>query len=52
MSICNECPDKKIDGCAALIKTCCNICGCSLEFKTRSLASACPIEKWPALDTK
>lgn len=52
MSICNQCPGKKTNGCAALIKACCNFCGCSLEFKTHSMASACPIDKWPALDTK
>jgi len=50
MDICNKCEEKKIDGCAAMIKTCCNICGCSLEFKTRSLSSSCPVNKWPALE--
>jgi hypothetical protein len=28
---------------------CCNECGCSLGFKTRSLASDCPLGKWEAL---
>jgi hypothetical protein len=50
MSVCNQCSEKKTDGCAALIKACCKICGCSLEFKTRSLASHCPVHKWPALE--
>jgi hypothetical protein len=31
---------------------CCNQelggCGCSLEFKTRSLSSECPLGKWKA----
>jgi hypothetical protein len=50
MAICDKCEEKKTDGCAALIKACCNICGCSLEFKTRSLSSSCPVNKWPALE--
>lgn len=49
-AICDKCEEKKTDGCAALIKACCNICGCSLEFKTRSLSSSCPVNKWPALE--
>lgn len=28
---------------------CCNECGCSLSFKTRSLSSECPKGKWKAL---
>ena len=28
---------------------CCSDCGCSLAFKTRSLASACPKGKWKEL---
>ena len=28
---------------------CCNECGCSLAFKTRSLSSECPVGKWKAL---
>lgn len=31
---------------------CCNLdkggCGCSLAFKTRSLSSGCPLDKWKA----
>ena len=34
------------------ISSCCSICGCSLKFKTRSLESSCPIDKWPALNDK
>jgi hypothetical protein len=28
---------------------CCNLCGCSLSFKTRSLSSSCPDFRWKAL---
>jgi hypothetical protein len=35
---------------------CCNEkhggCGCSLEFKTRSLSSDCPLNKWKAILTQ
>ena len=31
---------------------CCNLCGCSLKLKTRSLSSSCPDEKWIALLTE
>ena len=27
-------------------------CGCSLEFKTRSLSSACPLGKWEVVDNE
>jgi hypothetical protein len=30
---------------------CCGECGCSLALKMRSLSSACPKNKWPALLT-
>ena len=30
---------------------CCAECGCSLNFKTRSLASECPLGKWDAIAT-
>lgn len=48
LSICSECPHKSTN-CAALITTCCSLCGCSLEYKSRSMKSACPDNKWPAL---
>ena len=35
--------------CVALVSTCCKICGCSLSFKTKSLSSSCPINKWPSI---
>jgi hypothetical protein len=48
-AICDECP-KKGKKCAVKgTAPCCNECGCSLGFKTRSLASDCPLGKWEAL---
>ena len=46
--ICDKCPNKSTD-CAALISTCCSLCGCSLKFKTRSLESSCPDGRWSAI---
>ena len=50
-AICDACPHISTD-CAALIKTCCSVCGCSLNFKTRSPQSSCPEGHWPALEDK
>lgn len=50
-AICDKCPHISTE-CAALIKTCCSVCGCSLNFKTRSLQSSCPEGNWPALEDK
>ena len=47
-SICKQCPELKTN-CNGMMSECCNICGCSLEFKTRSMKSSCPIDKWPSL---
>ena len=47
--ICAECLHIKTN-CAPLIKECCGKCGCSLKFKTRSLDSSCPINKWPKIN--
>lgn len=48
-AICDQCPSKG-DKCAVPgTAPCCNECGCSLTFKTRSLSSECPLEKWKAL---
>ena len=46
--ICDTCPNKSTE-CAALISTCCSLCGCSLKWKTRSLESSCPDNRWPAI---
>ena len=51
-SICNTCPDKDTTGSTCVVrgsKPCCKLCGCSLAFKTRSLSSDCPADKWVAL---
>ena len=48
-AICDQCPSKG-DKCAVPgTAPCCNECGCSLTFKTRSLSSECPLGKWKAL---
>lgn len=50
-AICDAC-DHKSTSCSGLISQCCSVCGCSLKFKTRSLESSCPIDKWPSIDDK
>jgi hypothetical protein len=51
-TICDEC-DKKGNECAVKgTAPCCNECGCSLAFKTRSLSSECPLGKWDAIATE
>jgi hypothetical protein len=54
-SICMTCDkiDIKGDSCLAPgSQPCCSSCGCSLQFKTRSLSSACPHSKWDAVMTE
>jgi Zn finger protein HypA/HybF involved in hydrogenase expression len=46
--ICKSCEGYSTN-CASIVSECCSKCGCSLKFKTRSLESSCPIEKWPKL---
>jgi len=52
---CNNC-ELKGDDCAVKgTGPCCNECGCSLKFKTRSLSSSCPHPdgpKWKKIFTK
>jgi hypothetical protein len=51
-SVCDNCPSKG-DKCAVPgTAPCCNECGCSLTFKTRSLSSECPLGKWQAVLTE
>ena len=53
--ICRDCEhlDLKGNECAAPgTQPCCADCGCSLAFKTRSLASSCPKNKWKELMTE
>jgi len=52
MLLCNQCSSKG-DGCEVPgTAPCCNECGCSLAFKTRSLSSECPLGEWKALMTE
>jgi hypothetical protein len=48
-SICDECTSKGKKCAVKGTSPCCNECGCSLTFKTRSLSSDCPLGKWEAL---
>ena len=55
MEICISCPiyDRTGEGCMVPgTEPCCNQnkggCGCSLNFKTRSLSSSCPMGRWDA----
>lgn len=56
MNICSSCElytKDSDDGCMVIgTQPCCNQnlggCGCSLKFKTRSLSSSCPKDKWDA----
>jgi hypothetical protein len=50
--ICNNCTSKGDDCVVIGTAPCCNECGCSLAFKTRSLASDCPKGKWDAIITE
>ena len=52
--VCKECALLDVEGskCAAPgTQPCCIDCGCSLQFKLRSLASKCPKDKWKELMT-
>jgi hypothetical protein len=49
IAICDECPSKGKKCAVKGTAPCCNECGCSLGFKTRSLSSDCPLGKWEAL---
>lgn len=51
LKICLKCEhfDNQGSNCLAPgTQPCCSECGCSLAFKTRSLSSSCPKEKWSA----
>ena len=53
--ICRKCASLDSDGIQCLMpgtEPCCSECGCSLDLKTRSLSSECPLKKWPALMTE
>lgn len=53
MAICNECEELDTEGsnCAfSGTQPCCSECGCSLQYKTRSLSSSCPFNYWVAVE--
>jgi hypothetical protein len=50
--ICVECPSKGNKCAVKGTGPCCNECGCSLGFKTRSLSSSCPLNKWTKVITE
>lgn len=52
MQLCSNCPSKGSDCAVPGTAPCCNECGCSLTFKTRSLSSDCPLDKWQAIATE
>tara|TARA_R110002020_G_scaffold23658_5_gene78629 strand:- start:13701 stop:14012 length:312 start_codon:yes stop_codon:yes gene_type:complete len=50
--ICNQCKHKGDKCMVPKTGPCCNLCGCSLKLKTRSLSTSCPDKKWKALLTE
>jgi len=51
-AVCLSCPLLDQEGSKCLVPgthPCCSGCGCSLHFKTRSLSSSCPENKWIAI---
>ena len=50
--ICDDCSSKGKKCAVKGTAPCCNECGCSLTFKTRSLSSECPLGKWQAIATE
>lgn len=52
MKICYSCSHLDSKGSKCLVpgtQPCCSECGCSLNFKTRSLSSSCPKGYWLAV---
>lgn len=52
MAKCNICVKRDDEGKSCVMlgtQPCCNLCGCSLSFKTRSLSASCPDLIWKAL---
>ena len=50
--ICDDCTNKGTECAVKGTAPCCNLCGCSLTFKSRSLSSDCPDGKWDAILTE
>jgi hypothetical protein len=49
--ICNDCEHKGNKCMIPKTGPCCNLCGCSLKLKTRSLSAECDLKKWKAFIT-
>ena len=49
MEVCDACTSKGTKCVMRGTAPCCDECGCSLAFKTRSLSSECPLGQWKAL---
>jgi len=55
LKLCNSCVRRDDEGSSCVVpgtQPCCNLCGCSLAFKTRSLSSECPDLRWHAVLTE
>jgi hypothetical protein len=55
LETCSTCVRKDDVGEHCLVKgtqPCCNLCGCSLSLKVRSLSSSCPDMRWDAVITE
>jgi hypothetical protein len=50
MNICNECPYISTKHRSIRPDVHCVQCGCTLAAKTRSFTSACPLNKWGAIE--
>jgi len=53
--ICAKCPLLDLEGTSCLApgtQPCCSDCGCSLDFKLRSLSSECPKGNWPTVTSE
>lgn len=53
--ICDSCVRKDVEGASCIIpgsQPCCNLCGCTLKIKLRSLSTDCPDLKWGAVITE
>ena len=52
MAVCKECSSIDNEGTKCYMagtQPCCGECGCKLSFKTRSISSSCPKDKWSAI---
>jgi hypothetical protein len=55
MAICEDCFFIDKEGSKCYMKgtqPCCGECGCKLSFKTRSLSSSCPKNKWESITSE